>query len=75
MVPLPSPHGSRPFQDAQYRIITSDPQDPNNGATCFLSGAQALGFDLPDLVPAYAPGRATVLVHVPKDTISDFKLV
>ena len=72
---LSGPSGSRQLQDTQYRIVTNDPQDPNNGATCFLKGAQALGFGLPDEVHAYAAGRECRTVVVPKDTIKDFVLV
>jgi len=75
MVTLSGPTGSRQLQDVQYRIVTTDPKDPNNGATCFLKGAEALGFGLPDQVSAYSPGRECRPVLVSKDTIADFVLV
>ena len=56
----------------QYRIRLAGPHD---GATCFLTPSQALGFGLPDRVPAYAPGRATVPIEVPADAVLGFEPV
>jgi len=59
----------------QYRIVTVNASDPNNGATCFLNPSQTLGHELPDPVPAYSPGRETRPVQVPVATIEGFEPV
>ena len=63
---------SSKFATQQFRIVSDG---PHHGATCWLTGPQSLGFNLPDPVPAYAPGRATVPVQVPAADIKDFELV
>lgn len=57
----------------QYRIVS--PCAEYDGATLFLRASQALGHGLPEVLPAYAPGRATVPAQVPKADIKGFELV
>ena len=59
----------------QYRIISAQAGDPNDGATCFLDPSQTLGYGLPDPVPAYSPGRESRPVEVPLITIQGFEEV
>lgn len=60
------------FLTQHYRIRTNTALD---GATCFLRPVQALGHELPDPVPAYAPGRECRPVAVPASDILGFEPV